>query len=441
MRQRLPSSSRLLALAGWVAVCLPAAVAGGADSTKAKVTMQVLSNGAGLIVEPMKDNEVVAAFCLLRQGAYTELDAENGLTHLTLRMLTRGTTSMDAETLSETVESMGASLSAGATDDYSYVSFVCVRDDFWRMMDILEDVLFHPAFDYAELEKERDLVVAGLRRGRDDKFEFAYDEFLKDLYRGHPYSRDPQGTPENLQDFLPIHLTERHREVCRTSEILLSVCGDVNAERLASRLEDWPAPTDPPKRRFRVTKTFGHRLRERVVQREFEQAFMIMGYVTCPMNDPDHAPLRVLSAALGEGMSSPLFKVLRDRAGLAYAVGSFYTSRLDKGHLACYVGVSADNIDRARTGISVQVDRLRDELLDPREFSRAQRYVIGKFLLATQTNASRARLRALAERRGVGFRYIEEFPEQVRRVTRDRARKVAREYFDTLTTLIVAPAR
>jgi len=404
-----------------------------------KASMQILSNGVRLIVEPVAANEVVAVVCLFPTGASTELPEENGLTNLTMRMLTRGTRTMSAAELNEKIESMGASLSAGATEDCSFVSLNCVRDDLGRMLAILDEVIFEPALKQEELDKEREVIIAALKRVEDNRFQYTYEEFLKDLYRGHPYGVNPRGTPESLPVFEPLHLEDRHLDVCRPEGAVVSVVGAVDPRALAKRFEKWSSPPQPARQRFHATKTFRRRGGIRTVEKAGDQAFLVIGSVTVPMSNKDAIPLRVASAALGEGMSSRLFVILRERASLGYVVGSMSVPRFDLGHFACYIGVSSENVDRAQTGIELQVKQLAEESLAPEELERAKNYTIGRFRLSQQTNDARARLRAVCEMAGLGYDYGQRYPDLIRKVKAADVRFVANKYLTNPVTVIVTP--
>ena len=57
----------------------------------------------------------------------------------------------------------------------------------------------------------------------------------------------------------------------------------------------------------------------RSVERDTEQAHLCIGVPSGDRNDPDRTVLAVLSAALGGGMSSRLFRSIREERGLAYS--------------------------------------------------------------------------------------------------------------------------
>ncbi|MCX7043946.1 MAG: pitrilysin family protein [Candidatus Sumerlaeota bacterium] len=402
--------------------------------------MQTLSNGMTLIVDTPAGNEVAAVVILLPAGASSELDVENGLTNLTMRMLTHGTRSLTARQFNEKIESLGASFSAGATEDYAFISLTCLRQDLDTMLELAHDAFYHPAFEQEEMDKEREVIIAGLKRIEDDSFQFTYQEFLKDIYYGHPYGMNPRGTPECLAMFAPLNLSSRHEEVCRTGGAIVSIAGDVDSAMLAHLFEKWAPPVRPVAPRMVAWKALTTRGRPtRTLLKERNQGFVVMGYPAAPMKDEDMPYLRVVSAALGEGMSSRLFTILRDQGSLAYAVGTMCVPRFDQGYFACYIGTSPENIPAAVAGIQHQIELVTEDILPPKELERAQNYILGKFQLGLQTNEARARYRALSLMGGLGLDYMERYPDIIRHISAEKTRAIARRYLKSPVIVILKP--
>ena len=74
-------------------------------------------------------------------------------------------------------------------------------------------------------------------------------------------------------------------------------------------------------RRFDVDKIITPSASRREFSKAAQQGFIMVGTPACGIKDPDMPALEVAGAILGSGMSSRLFTELRDKQGLAYAVG------------------------------------------------------------------------------------------------------------------------
>ena len=82
------------------------------------------------------------------------------------------------------------------------------------------------------------------------------------------------------------------------------------------------------------------------------------GLRALPRTDPDRYVLAILNACLGRGMSSRLFKEVRERRGLAYSVGSSVSRHHDSGVMAMSAGVSPEKVEETAKVILEEVFKL-----------------------------------------------------------------------------------
>ncbi|MFQ5880445.1 MAG: M16 family metallopeptidase, partial [Dehalococcoidia bacterium] len=101
--------------------------------------------------------------------------------------------------------------------------------------------------------------------------------------------------------------------------------------------------------------------------------------------DPDRYTLMVLNNLLGRGMSSRLFKEVRERRGLAYSVGSSVVRHSDTGVVVISAGVGRDNLEEALRVTLGEVAKLAQEDVGEEELARARDYSIGSFRLGLES--------------------------------------------------------
>ena len=92
-----------------------------------------------------------------------------------------------------------------------------------------------------------------------------------------------------------------------------------------------------------------------------------------------------MNAVLGRGMSSRLFKEVRERRGLAYSVSSGASRLRDIGTLTVSAGVTREHQEEALEVIVGELHRLVDEPVEPGELTRAIDYVAGSLRLSQET--------------------------------------------------------
>ena len=176
-------------------------------------------------------------------------------------------------------------------------------------------------------------------------------------------------------------------------------------------------------------------------KREIAQSNLALGLRALSRTDPDRYALLILNSILGRGMSSRLFKEVRERRGLAYAVGSGLSRHNDTGLLSITAGVSPEKLREATQVIVEEVFRLSEEPVPEQEMTRARDYTVGTFRLGLETTM------ALAQRAGENLlttgeiEPIEEVVAKLEAVTADDVMRVARRLFrrDGVSAAAVGP--
>jgi predicted Zn-dependent peptidase len=105
------------------------------------------------------------------------------------------------------------------------------------------------------------------------------------------------------------------------------------------------------------------------------------------LRDPDRFTLDLLSAMLGEGMSSRLFLEIREKKGLAYAISSCVDHFLDTGALTVYAGVDPKQVPATVIAILAELDRIKDGI-PAGELKKTKEYCKGRMLLRMEDTRS-----------------------------------------------------
>ena len=158
--------------------------------------------------------------------------------------------------------------------------------------------------------------------------------------------------------------------------------------------------------------------------------WIILGWQTAGLlNYKDYATLQVIDSLLGTGMSSRLFKTLRDRDGLAYQLGSQYTPNILKGSFIVYIGTNPENLDYAIKNLKDEVFRLKKEFVSSKELQEAKDKLLGHYIISQETNLDKATTIGWFEASGRGYRFDEEYTKLINSVTESDIIEVANKYF------------
>jgi len=437
-RSPLSLASCLWPLAS-VLICF-SAIAG--SLAQGEIAMRSLPNGARLIVKRNPSNRILAIECFFRVGSYLESKEENGITNLACHSMLKGTKKRTALQIAETMEAIGGEIDASASEDFSVLATISTVEDVDVALDVLRDVIINPTFPPDEVEKERNVILAAIRQEEDNSFQYTYRHFRGLLYEGHTYALPILGTSQTVRAITPRQIADWHRNNFAANNLLIVVVGDVEPDQMATKVRR--AFADLPvrgKEHLLASKRFRPRLRAKTLTKEVEQAFIIIGFVTDRATSADYVPLKVASSVLGTGasVSSRLFVRLRDRKGLAYAVGSAMPALADRSHFFAYIGTKPESVEEARQGLLEVVRGLATEPIPDEELERAKNHLIGQFRIAHQRNSNQAHFLGIYEMVGLGAQFDEQYPELVKKVTADQVHAVAKKYFTAPTIAILKP--
>lgn len=413
------------------------------------VTVHTFPSGLTLVHRRNTANSIVGMVLFVQTGSSEESEDKAGLTNLMMRVLPKGTRNRSADDISEQLGLLGASLVPAAGKDFSTISVQCIRDETDACMDILADVLFNPTFPQEEVELEKKKILAGIRMGEDQNTVVASKRFMKEVFGRHPYGVPTEGLAETIPGLLPIELHDKHRGVFVPSNMILSIVGNIEFEEALEIVgRHFPPEYTEKERRYLVDKVIAPAASRSVVIKETEQAFVVLGTLTCPAGHPDEPAVEVASTILGAGMSSRLFTELRDKRGLAYSVGASSNHYKFQGYMMVHMGTNPANLfdgkdklgrEDAERSMWIEVQNLRHTPVSEDELDRAKNYIAGEYLRHHERNLQQARYLGYWHLTGRGVDYDQRYLEEIRSVTSRDVMKIANKYFLDPTTVVVTP--
>ena len=130
-------------------------------------------NGLRLLVKEDHRLPFVEFRAMFQGGVLAENPENNGITQLLARMLIKGTTRRSAERIATEIESVGGSIDSHGGNQSFGVNLEVLSSDFATGLDLLADVLLNPTFSAGELEREREVQIAGIAARKDDLLKSA----------------------------------------------------------------------------------------------------------------------------------------------------------------------------------------------------------------------------------------------------------------------------
>ncbi len=423
----------------------PKAAAAATPAPEAKPTPRRvrLKNGVSLVLLENHTHPIVSICAAALGGVRSETKRTNGISVLTARLLTKGTTARSAIDIAREIEDI-----AGSIDGFSGRNTMGLKAEFLsehlrQGFALFADVLTHPAFDPKEVEKEKQLQRKAIRDQEDALSSLAFIEFLKALYPKHPYGLRALGSRESVKRLTRIAVRRHHRDLLRAKNLVITIAGDFNPKEVQALAEENLAdlPRGAAKRlKLKDDPRPAKPRTSEVVKKAKQQAHIVLGYRGIALNSADRFAMAVLNNILA-GQGGRLFRELRDRMSLAYAVSSVNQTGIEPGYIAVYIGTEPGKVETAIGGIHQELGRVRDEPVTAEELERSKQYLVGTYELDAQRTGALAGIHTFNELYGLGLKEFERYPERILRVTRQDVQRVAKKYIrpEATTLAVVKP--
>jgi zinc protease len=400
-------------------------------STDHPIEKHELAGGLRLLIKEDHRLPFVEFRALFQGGVLAETAANNGLTQLLSRMLLKGTRRRSAEQIAREIESVGGSIDGYGGNNSFGVSAEVLRSDFATGLGLLADVLQQPAFPEAELDREREVQLAGIRSQRDNLLKSASLAMRRALFGAASYGLDTLGGEESVARLGKGDLQAFHRRLVTPQNCVLAIYGDVKAPAVraavtkalvrwkppAGRATPAAAPSVPPPRGpARVEET-----------RDKKQAVVVVGFPGTTLCSPDRFALELIQEACSD-LGSRLFVRIREKLGLAYYVGAQDFLGLAPGYFAFYAGTEPAKAGLVEKELLAEARLLAADGLTETELRRSKAKIIGQKKIGRQDLGALAMTTALDELYGLGYGNIDTEDAHYEAVSCDDVRAVARKY-------------
>lgn len=385
----------------------------------------VLDNGITVVSEHMDSVHSVALGFWVYAGARDEAPRFYGMSHFMEHMLFKGTPSRSALDISTAFDALGAELNAFTSRECTCFYSRVIDEHLPEAFEILADMVVNASFDQDAIDLEREVVIEEIARNEDSPDEYVYDLFADAVFPTHPLGRPVLGNRTTVGGFESTDMHEYHDAHYTTGNLVVAASGNVSHEQLVELSKRYLSEMKPGKRQHRAFSAESQRARLACLQKETEQAHILVGYPAFDTNDPRRFALGILDTALGGGMSSRLFQEIREKRGLVYSV--YTTTQLfeDAGVFAAYAGTRPDNVREVLDVMQQEFSAAAAKGITQEELDRARELICGNFVFSMEsTRAHMTRLGRLFVL-GLEARSPEQTLEDYRSVTLQQVNEVA----------------
>lgn len=401
-----------------------------------------LSNGIEVVYARRQTVPVIRMAAEFNAGIAADPSTAQGLQSLTLRLLPEGTTTRSSVQIAEEQERLGAQIQPASSRDRSALLMTALTPNLGASLDLLADIIRHPAFAPSEVDRVRAQQLAQIAEELTEPAGLAQRALAPIIYgAGHPYGQPPSGSGriEQVKAIGREDLVRFHRAWFRPETMTIFAVGDIPLSQLVAELEprlgDWKGPATPVGRKSFAVEPPPATARIVIVDRpQSPQSYIYAGQVLPVRGADDTLDLRAANEVLGGNFLSRINLDLRETKGWSYGARSSVDLLEDRSSLLLVAPVQAD-----KTGPALQAlaDHVRGLVNDKGVTATELQQVVNANTrqLAGQFETSPAVLGAL--RSNALFRRPDDYWEKVA----DRYRAMTPAQVDAAARRSINPAR
>ncbi|MGZ3798492.1 MAG: M16 family metallopeptidase, partial [Pseudobdellovibrionaceae bacterium] len=298
-----------------------------------------------------------------------------------------------------------------------------------RMFDIYADSLLSPQFTENILEREKVVAKNQIRSRNDNPAQICILNFMKEIFKGHPYSRDLLGSEDSVSAIHSQDLKHYYSKIVNSENLTLCVVGDINKSKWVKSLEQI---TKAMPRGNKVANSFtvAELKEDKKVFHQLtkEQSHIIVGYRGLTLKDDERYTLEVIQSILS-GQGGRLFIELRDKNSLAYSVSPMHMEGIECGYFGGYIGCSPEKSEKAISMLKAEFQKLADTKISSEELARAQRYLVGRHDIELQRKSTICNAIIFDDIYGLDYRQSLDVAEKYFSITPENVQNLAQRIF------------
>jgi zinc protease len=364
-------------------------------------------------------------------GRLYESPKNAGITELMLRTAIRGTKRFNSEDIPRRLENAGARIEVVNEADFFGYVVDGLSGKMDQALEILMDVLQQPSFQDEEIEKEKVLQLARIRKLRENNFAYPVSLFMQALFGDHPYGRPAIGTQPSIEAITKEDLQAWFKTNQRQLVPTIIIAGDTSGTGLIAPLADPLTNEDLHEREIASlpAPSLKAETKEAAEAASRQQTALVYGFPGVTRSGNDRYPLLVLENVVS-GLAGRFFDAIREKQGLAYTVNTQNVFYSKGGTIYTYVAFSPENEAKVKESLQAEIDRLRKDGVTTDEMKKSIAYSIGEHEIGLQTHASLVLEYARAVYSGEGVQGVSDFSRFVGNVSADQVKKAAQTYLD-----------
>lgn len=355
---------------------------------------RTLADGLSVWLDPMRDVRSVALGVYVAGGSADEEPGALGSTHFLEHLLFRRAKRRSGAEIARTTDRLGGDCDAYTCKEWMAVHARTPSERLDDALSLLLDLTEAPAFTAEDVETERKVILEEMAEASDVPEDRLHETFVRSYWPDHPLGAPILGTEETVGALTRARLARRFHEVFRPEKTLLVAVGAFEPEAFLKTLEKDRrkrrrsalaalAPAAAP-RSPRASRCAFH-----IPRPDLNQTHLLVGTPAPAYADRSVPAAWLLSVVLGGGVSSRLWRRVRERHGLAYQVGAGLTLHRDGGMALIEAATAPRKLPKLVRATGAVLRELRAAGITRAELRRAKDQMRAEIAMSLESTSAR----------------------------------------------------
>ncbi|MCF8242958.1 MAG: insulinase family protein [Melioribacteraceae bacterium] len=352
------------------------------------IQISELKNGIKVISEHIPYVQSFSLGFWFNVGSRDENEANNGISHFIEHMLFKGTKKRSAKRIADDIESHGGYLNAFTSKEHTCYYGRGLYTHLEKTFGVLADMIQNSVFKSSEIAKEASVIIDEMNDINDSPEELIFDKFETNIFNGNSLSKPIIGNEKNIRKLGKKDFQKYIEQHYHAGNMLIVASGKIDHNKLlklSQKYFDEYITGKPADRKKVECKP----VEDLFVYKDIQQAHLIIGALTDGYTRTERNKASVLTHILGEGSSSRLFQIVREKHGIAYQINTFLNSFSDISTFGIYFSTNDKSVEKAQQLINNEFNKIKKKHVSERELKRAKEYITGSIIMSMENTTNR----------------------------------------------------
>ncbi len=388
-----------------------------------------LDNGQTVVIQEVHNNPIVIIDTWIKTGSIDEDDSNNGVAHFLEHLFFKGTKNHSTGEFDKILETKGAITNAATSKDFTHYYVTIPSKDFNLALELHADMLSNPMIPRNEMEKERKVVLEEINKDLKSPSRILQENMNSMMYETHPYKRKVIGRSDVIEKITRESVLDFYNSHYSPSNMITVVIGDVDTNKTLERIKEVfnseykkQTKTIYPKE-AQITKQ-----KKKVEYIKTESGYMLIGFRGTPISDNESYAMDVLATILGDGRSSVLNQVIKEKKRLAFSVEAGNSTMKDDGIFYISANFEPEKCQAVQNAIFEEIKKIQKNGVTDEQLNLA------KNIIERNTYYSRESVTNIATEIGYtialtnDIKFYDNYLTNIKNVSKEMVKKVANKY-------------